>query len=943
MKTYKIILFIILLVAAKMLFAQQTERILYNSSDFKNITISNTLTTTDNKLIMFGSCQTENGTKAFIIELSESGDIIRKKVLQHSTICNIADMYQNKNGSYTALCNTRSGKSLLLLSLNDTCSITNTLKIAQNNSINAFYEGKCLLPHQNDLIVAYNYHDGRQKDIVISQIGNDGGKKWKTYLGDTLYDEFIGQIIKQNNNRYIICATSVDIENNTAHAIVYCIDKSGNTIWHRKYVTEQSVVAFDIANTMEGGMALTGSILYKNNKDIIIIKTDETGNVEWSEIIDGGAVETPHQIIQTPDYGYAIAGDTEFLFDKENWSANCFLIKTNHKGVLEWGRTYGSNSYTNNLVSISCATYGYKLSVHAQNQFLVIHTDYLGIPRPKKQFETVIDENVFNYFYIDQYNSHSGECITETNDGNFIIAGNIQNPVISKNDPFWLKTNKNGEIIWAKQLKTDEEDYICAMTPVDKNSYALIAYRNNKKAMFILIDAGGDTINTKILQTRAAAFHDIKKSNDKGFVLAGTTIPTTQNEHIVTLLVKINAAGDILWQKEFSFGKHSWENGRAIIETNDKGWLVAGYSQKAFSQKVYPFLACFGSNGKIQWSKRYDERLFELFLSVCQTPDNHFMVCGLSDNMNHTKGKIPVLQIDRKGNIINEKYLDFFDRNIGYKIKPASDNGFVIGGSSEMNHCGLLESYGIMIKIDESANVQWKKATGKTANKNAIHDFIVTNDNQYAATGFISPQWGTRNAMLLILPAKQEETPNYSGYHLSGYSLKDNEIALYWKTPRTEHVQMWVEQATDSCFENTKLFAINPNNKHLEIKGLQPETTYFYRLIQNNESQKTVESNIAEVKTKAGNSFRYEQFCNAISVYPNPCINDLYVNLNSEISGKVVVNVYNQTGVRIRNIVLEKNTDIMEQNIDLSQYASATYTVEIVSGSNRTIELVNKL
>lgn len=943
MKTYKIILTIVVFCWIKMLFAQQHKKLSYNSLDFKNITINNTITTTDNCKILFGNCQTKNIRKAFVMSLSQSGDVVWKKVIQNPSTSSIADMYQNKDGSYTALCNTQSGKSLQLIQLTNTGVTTNISEVTKNKDEHAFYKGRFIIPHGNNLIIACDYHDGRQKDIVIMQINKDGRKKWTTHIGDTIHDEFIGQIIKKNNNRYIICGTSVNVEKNVAQAIIYSIDNKGNKVWHRKYVTEQSVEAFDIANTMEGGLALTGSISYNNNKDIIMIKTDKSGTVEWSKILDGGAAETPSQIIQTPDYGYAIAGDTEFLFNKENWSGNCFLIKTNHKGELEWGRTYGANSYTNSFVSITCTTFGYELAIHAQNQFLVLHTDYLGITTPEKTTEKGIDENTFSYFHIDQYDSHGGECITETTDGNFIIAGNIKNPVTSKNDPFWLKTNKKGDIIWAKQLKTEEDDYIRAITPLDENNYALIAYRNRRKAMFMLINTLGDTLCTKLLQTKATAFYDIKQTDDKSFVLIGTTMLTPKNKDIAALLVKIDATGNILWQKEFSFGIQSWENGRAIVETREKGWIVAGYSQEAFSQKVYPFLAGFDSNGKLQWSKKYNDRLFELFLSVCQTRNNHFMVCGLSDNINHTKGSIPVLQVDSKGNIVSEEYIGFFDRNIGYKILPTSDKGFVIGGNGEINNNGLLQSYGIMLKIDANANLEWKKATGKKANKNAIHDFIVTSDNKYAATGFISPQWGTRNAMLLIVPDKENETPDYTGYRLSGYSLKDTEIALTWKTPSTNDAQIRIEQATDSCFENAVSFVVNPNNKHIDIKGLQPETTYFYRLIQNTEGKKVAESNTVKVRTKEDTGFEYDKFCRAISVYPNPCINDLCVTLKSDILGKVVVNVYNLSGVKIHSIALDKNTYIIEQSIDLSQYASATYTVEIVSGANRTIELVYKL
>lgn len=87
--------------------------------------------------------------------------------------------------------------------------------------------------------------------------------------------------------------------------------------------------AFTIANTIDGGFVIGGTTLSETagEEDILLIKTDALGNIQWSKTIGNANQEKATHIQQAPDGGYLIFGNTEF-----GGIDTMLLIKTDKNG-----------------------------------------------------------------------------------------------------------------------------------------------------------------------------------------------------------------------------------------------------------------------------------------------------------------------------------------------------------------------------------------------------------------------------------------------------------------------------------------------------------------------------------------------------------------------------------------------------------------------------------
>jgi hypothetical protein len=201
-------------------------------------------------------------------------------------------------------------------------------------------------------------------------------------------------------------------------------DGSGNMEWNQTYGRGRSDRAYALVETADGGFAIAGETIsngYGNwpHWDFWLVKTDKYGNVEWNqtyEQISGSTRdEVARALVEASDEGYALTGFISTFNPLTGIDYDCWLVKTDAYGVMEWNRTYGKGSA---LSLVKTSDGGYALAGGAG----LIRIDAYGNMEWKQTTGGV------------------AHVLVETSDGGYALAG-------TKNDDFWLaKTDEKGFI-----------------------------------------------------------------------------------------------------------------------------------------------------------------------------------------------------------------------------------------------------------------------------------------------------------------------------------------------------------------------------------------------------------------------------------------------------------------------------------------------------------------
>ena len=131
----------------------------------------------------------------------------------------------------------------------------------------------------------------------------------------------------------------------------------------------------------------------------------------------------------------------------------------------------------------------------------------------------------------------------------------------------------------------------------------------------------------------------------------------------------------------------------------------------------------------VEWNRTFGGLLEDVGLYVQQTPDESYIIAGLTRSFGEGEHDILILKTDSKGNHVWNKTSGGPEYDTAYAIQPCTDGGYVITGSTESG----TESYeAFLLKIDSEGNVLWMNTYG---NYTTGRHVVETSDNGLIIVG----------------------------------------------------------------------------------------------------------------------------------------------------------------------------------------------------------------
>jgi hypothetical protein len=248
---------------------------------------------------------------------------------------------------------------------------------------------------------------------------------------------------------------------------------------------------------------------------------------------------------------------------------------------------------------------------------------------------------------------------------------------------------------------------------------------------------------------------------DGGYAILGYTqskdgdIIDKQDESFDYWLLKFNTENELQWQKTYGGSKD--DRGNDIIQTQDGGYAVLGYSfssdgdvsNNAGLQDYW--LAKLDANGSISWQKSFGYQGADSGISVIQTNDRGYLISGILDvtasggegntakrSYRHAGGDYWVLKLSATGDIEWSKYFGGNFTDTPEHIIQTDDNGFIIVGGLDSNDTDISNNIGTydfwVIKISATGNLIWEKSFGGKQIDEA-RAIVSSNDGNYIIAG----------------------------------------------------------------------------------------------------------------------------------------------------------------------------------------------------------------
>jgi gliding motility-associated-like protein len=346
----------------------------------------------------------------------------------------------------------------------------------------------------------------------------------------------LGRHVLETDNGFLIAGYTSSSGAGAKDAYLTEIDKLGNILWQRTYGGSSDDAFSIIIKGNNGGYLALGNTVSTGNgdQDVLLVKIDDTGNVEWSKTFGGALLDVSpvHGVMVNLADGYLISGQ-QLSTPGNGTDTGTYMIRFDNDGNVIWTRNYESAS-------------NYFVANYVEGNII-----YAGGARDYEACFAKFDLATGDLIALKSYGGSGYESlynIRPTADGNFLLSDGTWSYDGSAMSLWVMKINKEGDIIWSKVYRKQNESIRGTAMPTADGGIFIVPYytttSNSNDGLFLKTDADG-TIewSAKYGVTKSENFIKGILTSDGGYIGIGRANDTNGKEHIY--VVKTDELGSL--------------------------------------------------------------------------------------------------------------------------------------------------------------------------------------------------------------------------------------------------------------------------------------------------------------------------------------------------------------------------------------------------------------
>lgn len=321
--------------------------------------------------------------------------------------------------------------------------------------------------------VGYNYYALRTD--------KNGNKIYESYIEVPQTEIILSSIKRCNDSVFIACGIIMDLDSTSLRynrdVLMVKMTINGDTLWTKRFRLAIGTAANpdfeagqEVIVTSDNGFAVLG---YTSNSvnlgyQIYLIKTDSDGNLQWQKTYGGANTDVAFAILESIDKGFIMSG---YTLSYGAGDRDGYVLKTDSLGNLQWQKTYGNIGSDGTGGITKSLEGGYllagwtntNLSQSLALQPWIIKIDGTGNQQWDKKFGSSKTRGDL-------------EKIIQLQDSSYIAIGGIKDTLGMPNAGYILKTNVQGDSLWAREYKrsTTVDDYIYNFNTTNDGGFILV-------------------------------------------------------------------------------------------------------------------------------------------------------------------------------------------------------------------------------------------------------------------------------------------------------------------------------------------------------------------------------------------------------------------------------------------------------------------------------------
>ncbi|HII07063.1 MAG TPA: hypothetical protein HA349_07075 [Methanotrichaceae archaeon] len=219
----------------------------------------------------------------------------------------------------------------------------------------------------------------------------------------------------------------------------------------------------------------------------------------------------------------------------------------------------------------------------------------------------------------------------------------------------------------------------------------------------------------------------LQETRDAGLIVAGYTASKGAGNRDLWL-IKTDQDGEMVWER--TFGGTGDDEGWAVLETKDGGYIITGFTESSGSGGKDLWLVKTYSDGYDRWMKTFGGPGDDWGVAVLETKDGGYAVAGVTTSSGSGGADGWILKTDPDGN----KEWDVTiggSKNDGASSILETEDGYIIAGTTESYGSGGKDVW--LVKSDAGGKRVWEKTFGKDGDERG--NFVLETEDGYVIVG----------------------------------------------------------------------------------------------------------------------------------------------------------------------------------------------------------------
>lgn len=319
------------------------------------------------------------------------------------------------------------------------------------------------------------------------------------------------------------------------------------------------------------------------------------------------------------------------------------------------------------------------------------------------------------------HNNYSCEAysLVQCKDSSLLMLGYIPSaPGVNGIEILAVKLKLDGTVLFHKMIGkgsgNSDEVAFAASTCVDGG--VLMVCQTNKNTssvvdlLLVKISAAGsilwarDLIDASYVEIPVS----IKSDVHNNFLISGYAIPaiTSNPQFYDIFLLKVDSIGNVKWAKTLGGNKFDQANSLTVLN-NDAGYAICGRTESygSVSASSAAYMVLLDTAGSIKWSRTFNMPSFQLveFNDVVADSNNDLITCGLIQSFTPSNDVSLLVKYNyTSGNVMWTKvYEDYVDSYSAFRSIITDGNNFAVcGKTNRFNFSDNLQ----LTKFDQFGN-----------------------------------------------------------------------------------------------------------------------------------------------------------------------------------------------------------------------------------------------